>query len=121
MRGVSWSSRARKAIRFKPMNASIITDPVTRSQRHAVLALMADGRWRCLHDIVDGLAAQDILASESGISARMRDLRKPQFGAWTVERRLTAGANRLYEYRVLPPNPSLAAQQKMRFDSLSRR
>lgn len=38
-------------------------------------------------------------ASETGISARLRDLRKVKFGAYVVERR-RRGEGGLYEYRV---------------------
>lgn len=43
-------------------------------------------------------------APESSVSARLRDLRKPRFGSWTVERRRRGGVSQakrgLFEYRV---------------------
>ena len=58
--------------------------------------LMADGNWRLLSGI-----AGHIGAPEASISARLRDLRKPKFGGFTVERQRFFGG--LYMYRVLPP------------------
>jgi hypothetical protein len=55
---------------------------------------MKDGEWRTLRHISDACAG-----SEASVSARLRDLRKPRFGAYTVERRRIKGG--LYQYRVL--------------------
>lgn len=68
------------------------------SQLEAVRALMIDGQWRTLPFI-----AGYVQGSEAGVSARLRDLRKPQHGRYQVERRRVMGG--LYEYRVLPPVP----------------
>jgi len=38
--------------------------------------------------------------SEAGISARLRDLRKPHFGGFTVHHRRRSGANGCWEYRL---------------------
>lgn len=46
-----------------------------------VLALMMDGRVRTITEI-----ARHVGAPEASISARLRDLRKAQFGAWNVMR-----------------------------------
>jgi hypothetical protein len=63
-----------------------------------VFHVMADGQWRTLRQLAD--LAQ---GSEAGVSARLRDLRKPGFGEFTVERRHVN--NGLWEYRlVLPAN-----------------
>ena len=59
-----------------------------------VFELMRDGKWRTLRQIQEYAGG-----SESGASARIRDLRKPRFGAYTVERRRrTAG---IWEYRLI--------------------
>lgn len=58
-----------------------------------VWALMCDGQWRTLGEI-----AALVGGSEAGISARLRDLRKPQFGEYVVDRRRRDGG--LFEYRV---------------------
>lgn len=60
----------------------------------AVRALMLDGQWRTLADI-SALAH----APEASVSARLRDLRKPRFGAKTVERRRRGEG--LWEYRLV--------------------
>lgn len=46
-----------------------------------VVVLMSDQRWRTLKEI-----AAAVGCSEAGASARLRDLRKKKFGAFTVER-----------------------------------
>jgi len=68
--------------------------PRLASQLDRVTSLMRDGRWRTLGEI-----AQSVEGSEPAVSARLRDLRKPRFGGWTVERRYVAGG--LWEYRVI--------------------
>ena len=79
-------------------------DPVLDGQRLTTLfqkvkELMLDGKWRTLSEIHKHLQA----GSEASISARLRDLRKPKFGAFDVQkrRRGSAGAG-VFEYRVLP-------------------
>lgn len=64
-------------------------------QLERIKALMADGLWRTLAEICEGIGA----TSEAGASARLRDLRKARFGAYTVESRRREGT--LFEYRVL--------------------
>ena len=81
--------------------APALDGPRLSRQLDKVRDLMLDGKWRKLR------AIQDVAGgSEAAISARLRDLRKPKFGSYTVERRRagdpTAGS---WEYRVLPPIP----------------
>lgn len=65
-------------------------------QMLAVYNLMRDGQWRTLaeiHAVVNG--------SEAGISARLRDLRKEKWGAYSVERQRRGDSKRgLFEYRI---------------------
>lgn len=63
-------------------------------QQQAVFDVMSDGKWHTLAEI-----AQATHCPESSVSARLRDLRKEQFGAYPVERRLVHRG--LYEYCVL--------------------
>lgn len=66
-----------------------------------VRTLMADGTWRTLSEICAAIGA----GSEAGVSARLRDLRKEQFGGYTVERRRRGDGRRgLWEYRLLGVN-----------------
>lgn len=63
-----------------------------------VFEAMKDARWRTLDEIVS--LTGDPHAS---VSAQLRHLRKPRFGAHTVERRHRGDKARgLYEYRVVP-------------------
>ena len=60
---------------------------------------MIDGEWRTL-DEVSRITGDP----EASISARLRDLRKPKFGSYHVERRSRGDRDRgHYEYRVTQP------------------
>lgn len=67
------------------------------SQMAAVWRLMTDGEWRTLREV------EDILGyPTTSISARLRDVRKKQFGAHTLERRRRDAAKRgIHEYRII--------------------
>jgi hypothetical protein len=67
-----------------------------RSQLQRVRDLMIDGQWRTLQQI-----AHHVGGSEAGVSARLRDLRKPRNGAYTVNRRHVEDG--LHEYQVVKP------------------
>ena len=56
---------------------------------------MADGRWFTLNYL-----ASLVGGSEAGVSARIRDLRKPKFGGYRVERRRVPGERGVWEYRL---------------------
>ncbi len=71
--------------------------PRLTSQYDRVFALMSDGGWRTLEEIA---AATD--SSPTGVSARLRDFRKPRCGAHTVDlRRCGNPANGVFEYRLI--------------------
>lgn len=71
------------------------------SQFDRVHGLMLDGQWRTLGEIAEAISYPPYdQASEAGVSARLRDLRKPRFGGYEVERRRRHGAG-LYEYRLI--------------------
>lgn len=55
------------------------------TQLARVRELMSDGKWRTLAKI-----ANAVRGSEPAVSARLRDLRKPRHGGWTVDRRRRA-------------------------------
>ena len=67
--------------------------PRLSRQLDLVRELMLDGAWRSLATI-----ALEVGGSEAGVSARLRDLRKPRFGEWTVQREYQD--NGLWLYRV---------------------
>lgn len=69
------------------------------SQLRRVFGVMSDSRWHTLAELAERTGG-----SEAGVSARLRDLRKPRFGHWTVERERVDGG--LFMYR-LPPGPSV--------------
>lgn len=71
-----------------------LPDPETTArQRARVLRLMSDGRRRTLGEI--SRVTRD---PEASVSARLRDLRKPEFGGREVNKeRLTNG---LFEYWI---------------------
>jgi hypothetical protein len=73
-----------------------------QKQLASVKALMlADGSWRTLGEI-----EQITGYPQASVSARLRDLRKPRFGSYVVERKSLGGG--LNVYRVLPREiPSL--------------
>ena len=69
-------------------------------QLAAVKAIMLDGRWHRLAEILAHIGH----GSEAGVSARIRDLRKTKFGGHTVERRRVKPIVRgLHEYRLVVP------------------
>jgi hypothetical protein len=61
----------------------------------AVRSILSDYEWHTLDDLAERTGAP-----EASVSARIRDLRKPRFGAFVVERRYVS--NGLWEYRMLP-------------------
>lgn len=63
-------------------------------QLKAVFDLMRDGQWRTLTTI-----QKFVTGSEAAISARLRDLRKEQYGGHEVERR-RCDRQGLWEYRM---------------------
>jgi hypothetical protein len=70
--------------------------PRLNTQLRQVRDYMADGQWRALHVIASATGYP-----EASISARLRDLRKPKFGFYTVQRRRVQECRGLFEYRVV--------------------
>ncbi len=64
------------------------------AQHNRVLAFIRDGAWHTLSEIAQ--ATQD---PEASVSARLRDLRKPEFGSYLIERRYVRRG--LHEYRLV--------------------
>jgi len=64
----------------------------------AVFQFMFDGEWRTLAEIRAAINR----GTETSISARLRDLRKKKFGAWTVDRkRIGNPKDGLHAYRLV--------------------
>ena len=67
-----------------------------RTLRDRIRDLMLDGRWRTFSEIQLYCGG-----SETGISAKLRDLRKTAYGAYAVNRRRRGNPNYgLWEYQV---------------------
>ena len=62
--------------------------------------MLASGGWWTLEEVW-----HETGIPETSVSARLRDLRKPKFGAFTVQKHLRrwGGAKRLWEYHVVSP------------------
>lgn len=75
-------------------------------QALAVYDLMQDQRWRTLAEI-----AERTHEPEASVSARLRDLRKPRFGAYVVEREYAGDGQ--WRYRVLPPETTEPVQLEL--------
>lgn len=69
--------------------------PRTFTQLQRVRAVMRDHAWHTLAQL-----AAKVGASEAGVSARLRDLRKSAHGGHTIERERWRGS--LYRYRMVP-------------------
>ena len=75
------------------------------TQFERVLSVMQDSQWHTLAQIVNQISYPPYdRASEAGVSARLRDMRKSAFGGHRIERRRVHGAG-LYEYRLVKPEP----------------
>ena len=78
-------------ITYEPrLDQALLTGQLLR-----VFELMRDGKWVTLEGLREICGG-----TTQSLSSRVRDLRKPRFGAYTVERRRrTAG---IWEYRLVP-------------------
>lgn len=70
-----------------------------------IYRLMNDSQWRTLGEISSATGDP-----EASVSARLRDLRKDEFGGFVVERRRRGmAAAGLWEYQLLPPGSAVTA------------
>ena len=75
-------------------------EPSIRTLNNEVLALLRAGDWWMPYEICANFKGwMGIMASESSITARLRDLRKPQYGAHNIEKRRREGST-AFEYRL---------------------
>ncbi|MCC6695006.1 MAG: hypothetical protein IT365_05180 [Candidatus Hydrogenedentes bacterium] len=81
-------------------------------QIRRVFDFMEDGDWHTIPEIAEAAGA-----SETSASARVRDLRKPRFGSYTVQRmRVGDPSAGLWAFRlVLPPREP----EQMSFEALA--
>ncbi len=71
--------------------------PRLSGQLARIFGVMSDGAWRTLDEI-----ARSASAPAASVSAQLRHLRKPRFGAHIVEKRPRGDRSAgLWEYRVL--------------------
>ena len=61
----------------------------------AVFKIMRDGKWHTLEEL-----ALAIGVSTQGVSARIRDLRKREYGLYTIERQRTGSLGNVHYYRL---------------------
>jgi hypothetical protein len=78
-------------------------DPVLDEERLndqtiRIYRLMNDSKWRSLAEISDETGDP-----EASVSARLRDLRKDDFGAFVVNRRRRKPSSGQWEYQLQPP------------------
>lgn len=73
--------------------------PRLTGQLMRVHSVMIPGRWHTLGELAARtFQVYGVIDSEAGISARLRDLRKPRWGSHQVHRRRREGA--LWEYQL---------------------
>lgn len=65
-------------------------------QQRAVMEYMADGGWHTLAEI-----SAAVEAPEASVSARIRDMRKPEFGGVEIDRERSPDSN-AFRYRMRP-------------------
>lgn len=70
-------------------------DPRLTRQIARILALISDGEWRSLDSI-----AKATNSPHASVSAQLRNLRKPRFGGYKINRRYVSDG--LYHYRLAP-------------------
>lgn len=89
----------------------------TQMQRVRDLMIQASARdrWLTLEEIRALLEdAWCCRFPEASISAQLRHLKKPAFGAYRLEKRRRASSRfGLFEYRLLPPDPPRFAQSEL--------
>lgn len=67
--------------------------------------VMGDGEWFTLAQLQTACDRRGVHGSEAGLSARIRDLRKPQHGSRVVERKRLTDTG-LHSYRLVPVVPA---------------
>jgi hypothetical protein len=85
-----------------------------KHQRNRVFDVMQFGKWHTLYQIrLEIFECFKVKDSEAAISARLRDFRKE--GRTVERRRVSQTTGRLYEYRLVIPQPA-KRQQELTFE-----
>lgn len=87
--------------------------PRLRSQLDAVRNVLLAGEWMTLRQLAGSCGG-----SQAGISARLRDLRKPKFGGYHVARRRDPEApvgSGIWQYRIILDRPANQGGKPLRF------
>lgn len=77
---------------------SVVDGPRAKSQRERVKSVMEDGNWYTLAAL-----AFHAGGSEAAVSARLRDLRKREFGGYTIEAKRLKPNGGTWVYRMVRP------------------
>ena len=78
-----------------------VKEPDISTLNGTVLDVLQRGGWWMPHELINAIQfAHDTLISDSSCTARLRDLRKPQYGAHVIEKRKRENS-RAYEYRLM--------------------
>lgn len=86
-----------------PEQGSLDGLPGAGRQLSLVWDIVRDGSWHTLSEV-----AARLNMPEQSVSARLRDLRKPEHGGWTVRRMRQDDGK--FAYRVTQPHRELARQ-----------
>lgn len=79
------------------LSIPLTAEPMTL--KGAVLAILSDGLWRSAQEIQDELARRyDKHSGTACITARIRDLRKPEHGGYEIDREYMDG---VHKYRLI--------------------
>lgn len=84
-----------------------VDDPRLSTQLGKVYAVMLDGDWHSLSGLEMAIG---LTATQTAISARLRDLRKPRFGGNTIERH--RGDDGLWFYKMTTRFPLLDGKDR---------
>lgn len=76
-----------------------------------ILAFLSRGQWYAPHEVSAELRRKKYRGSYDAVTARMRDLRKPRYGAYNLDIRKRIGTKH-YEYRVQLQQSLYAEQEK---------
>ena len=83
------------------MKQKALEFPDSTPIRHMVYQILCDGGWYMPHELVRFISSRwNILVSDATVTAKLRDLRKPKYGAHAIEKRQREGS-RAYEYRLV--------------------